>query len=103
MDIFVDRIIKRAVEKKKEMDAEGEEGEEVSTEEVDLSELPLEERLGPGGLDPIEVFESLPAEMQEAFESRDIPRLQKVLETMDPKMAAFHMKRCADSGLWNAA
>ena len=54
------------------------------------------------GLDPVEVFESLPRVMQEAFESRDIPALRKALETIPPQEAAMHMKRCEDSGLWNA-
>jgi len=98
VDIFVARIIKRAVEKKKEMEAE-----EQETEEVDLSSLPVEDRLGPGGLDPVEVFESLPKVLQEAFESRDIPALRKALESIPPAEAAMHMKRCEDSGLWNAA
>ncbi|GMI41937.1 hypothetical protein TeGR_g4306 [Tetraparma gracilis] len=97
VDIFVQRIEKRAVEKKKEMDAEQE------VEEVDLSSLPVEERLGPGGLDPIEVFESLPKELQEAFESRDIGELQNAIRALKPEDAKYHMKRCEDSGLWNAA
>ncbi|GMI03510.1 hypothetical protein TrRE_jg8338 [Triparma retinervis] len=97
VQIFVDRIIKRAVEKRKEMDEE----QETETEEVDLSSIPKEERLGPGGLDPIEVFESLPKELQEAFESRDMETLQKALMAMKPADAKVHMKRCADSGLWN--
>mmetsp|Transcript_18424 Transcript_18424/g.38355 ORF Transcript_18424/g.38355 Transcript_18424/m.38355 type:complete len:427 (+) Transcript_18424:46-1326(+) len=93
--IFVDRIIKRAVEKRKEMEAEQE------VEEVDLSSIPKEERLGPGGLDPIEVFESLPKGLQAAFESREMDKLQEALMAMTPKDAQYHMKRCADSGLWN--
>lgn len=42
-------------------------------EEVELSR---EERIGPGGLDPVEVFQSLPESMQEAFESQDTAKLQ---------------------------
>lgn len=26
--------------------------------------------------------------------------LQKVIESMDPEDAKYHMKRCVDSGLW---
>ena len=37
------------------------------------------EQLGPGGLDPVEVFETLPRAMQEAFESKDVARLQDAL------------------------
>ncbi len=50
----MERVIGRAVEKRKEMDAEREkEGE-------NYVELSTEERMGPGGLDPIEVLDSLP-------------------------------------------
>ena len=98
VDIFVKRIIGRAVEKKKEMDEASDE-----VEEVDLSSLPKEERLGPGGLDPIEVFESLPVQLQEAFESREMDQLKAAIAAMTPKDAAYHMRRCEDSGLWNAA
>jgi len=97
VNIFIERIIKRAVEKRKEMDAEPEE-----VEEVDLSSVPKEERLGPGGLDPIEVFESLPKVLQEAFESREMDALREALISMTPADAKYHMKRCEDSGLWNA-
>ena len=70
-------------------------------EGVDLNDVPQEERLGPGGLDPVEVFESLPASMQEAFESRNTDQLKKALMEMSPKEAEVHLKRCVDSGLWN--
>ena len=48
----------------------------------------------------MEVLESLPAPLREAFESQDISRLQQVLTEMDPKEAKACMKRCVDSGLW---
>lgn len=48
----------------------------------------------------MEVLESLPAPLREAFESQDIQRLQQVLTEMDPKEAKACMKRCVDSGLW---
>lgn len=69
-------------------------------ESVDLADIPKEERLGPGGLDPLEVVESLPQVMREAFESRDVENLKQALLTLDPKDAEYHMKRCIDSGLW---
>merc|ERR1719343_1442429 len=102
---FLEKIEKRAVVKRKEIDAaraEEEQGTRVKKEGVDLSELPKEERLGPGGLDPLEVIESLPQSMQDAFESRDTDQLRAALMEMDPKDAEYHMKRCVDSGLWNA-
>ncbi len=52
--MFVERIISRAVEKRKEMDADREK------EGADYVELSKEERMGPGNLDPLEVLESLP-------------------------------------------
>lgn len=94
---FIVKIQKRAVEKRKEMDAqEAERGPKY--QEVELSP---EERTGPGGLDPVEVFESLPQSMQEAFESRVIEKLHEALRGMPPAEAEYHMKRCVDSGLWN--
>ena len=74
----------------------------VSNQGVDLADIPKEERLGPGGLDPLEVIESLPVEMQDAFESRDIEQLKRVLLNMSQEDAEYHMKRCVDSGLWTS-
>jgi cell division cycle protein 37 len=102
LEAFVQKIISRAVIKKKEIDLEREHKSSVNAEGVDLSDIPKEERLGPGGLDPLEVVETLPVELQEAFESRDVEQLKKVLLSMDPKDAEYHMKRCVDSGLWQA-
>ena len=85
---FIVKIQKRAVDKRKEMDA---------NEPVELSR---EERLGPGGLDPVEVFETLPESMQEAFEQKDTQMLQVALEAMEPDEAKRHMDACEASGLW---
>lgn len=59
-----------------------------------------QKRMGPGGLDPVDVYESLPAEMQKCFDEKDIQMLQDVISKMDPTEAKAHMKRCIDSGLW---
>lgn len=59
-----------------------------------------QKRMGPGGLDPVEVYESLPPEMQKCFDDKDIQMLQDVISKMDPTEAKAHMKRCIDSGLW---
>lgn len=56
--------------------------------------------MGPGGLDPVEVFESLPDELKKCFESQDIKLLQQTIVSMDEEQAKYHMKRCVDSGLW---
>jgi cell division cycle protein 37 len=44
----------------------------------------------------------LPPEMVAAFESRDVDQLKQVLMTLAPEDAEHHMKRCVDSGLWQA-
>merc|ERR1712154_663378 len=56
--------------------------------------------LGPGGLDPTEVLNSLPKDMQNAFIEQDVGALKEVLMKMDEATAEYHMKRCIDSGLW---
>merc|ERR1712232_277834 len=99
VNAFIEKIIARAVVKKKEIDAERAKETEAATQEVDLKDIPREERLGPGGLDPVEVFETLPKSMQEAFESRDTDKLKEALMKMDMKDVEYHMKRCVDSGL----
>ena len=95
---FVDKIIKRAVVKKAEID-EQRRAEDAAT---DLHAVPREERLGPGGLDPLEIIETLPKSIVEAFESRDVDQLRAALLQLDPANAEYHMKRCVDSGLWVA-
>ncbi|XP_074029986.1 cell division cycle protein 37 [Leptinotarsa decemlineata] len=84
---FKERIKKRAAEKVQEAIKEVEEEEK-------------QKRLGPGGLDPVEVFESLPDELKACFESQDIQLLQDTISKMNEKDAKYHMKRCVDSGLW---
>lgn len=84
---FKERIRNRAKEKLAEALAEQEEEER-------------QKRLGPGGLDPVEVFESLPEEMQKCFEARDIPMLQAAIAALPTDQAKYHLKRCVDSGLW---
>jgi cell division cycle protein 37 len=79
---FIKKIQNRAIEKRKEMDAERAEEDE--------------------GLDPEiqRVLDSLPTELREAFESQSIEVLQSVLAKMDPAEAKRHMKACVDCGLW---
>ncbi|XP_078091112.1 hsp90 co-chaperone Cdc37 [Mustelus asterias] len=59
-----------------------------------------QKRLGPGGLDPVEVYEGLPVEMKDCFDSKNIQMLQDVISKLDPTEAKYHMQRCIDSGLW---
>lgn len=90
---FIDKIKKRAVEKRREMDMERE-AEERKREEK------LRKHKESGGLDPYEVLAALPEELRSAFESQDMERLQSVLTSMDPEEAKKWMKMCVDSGLW---
>jgi len=68
----------------------------------EIEEEERQKRIGPGGLDPQDVFESLPEALQKCFESQDIPLLQKTVAEMDQDEARYHIKRCVDSGLWVA-
>ena len=45
-------------------------------------------------------MESLPKELQECFESRDVAQLQEVLSKMPREEASLHLDRCIKSGLW---
>jgi len=54
----------------------------------------------PGGLDPIEVLNSLPDDMRKAFEKRDKEMMTEVASTMEPELFSHHLQRCIDSGLW---
>lgn len=38
--------------------------------------------------------------LQKCFETQDIPLLQQTINAMPEEEAAYHMKRCVDSGLW---
>ncbi|KAI5706757.1 hypothetical protein M8J76_007848 [Diaphorina citri] len=84
---FKERIRNRAKEKLDEALKEVEEEER-------------QKRLGPGGLDPVEVFESLPDVLKKCFELQDTAMLQEAIASLSPEEATYHMKRCVDSGLW---
>ncbi|XP_065061951.1 hsp90 co-chaperone Cdc37-like [Rhopilema esculentum] len=71
---------------------------EKALEEYEAEEK--QKRLGPGGLDPVEVFETLPKKLQDCFESKNVQMLQDVLTSMPEDEAKYHLKRCIDSGLW---
>ncbi|ENN77232.1 hsp90 co-chaperone Cdc37 [Dendroctonus ponderosae] len=84
---FRERIRKRAAERVEEAIKEYEEEEK-------------QKRLGPGGLDPQDVYNELPEELRKCFDSRDVKLLQETISKMDEEDAKYHMKRCVDSGLW---
>lgn len=100
LEKYIEHVKTRAEVKKKE-DAE----RKTRGEDEEYEYVPLQkgEQLGPGGLDPAEVFESLPREMQEAFGERSVEALKRVISQMPEEEAAYHMKRCVDSGLWDPA
>jgi len=115
VDHFLGHIRKRAIDKRREEEeeaarqaAEAAEAEANPPEEemkaVSLVEamhsMSKEERMGPGGLDPVEVFPTLPEKIQECFKSGDIEQLKQVATEMDPEEFDNHFKRCIDCGLW---
>ena len=87
LNAFKQRICRRAKEK---IDAAIKEAEEEERQK----------RLGPGGLDPVEVFESLPDDLKACFENQNIELLQDTLLKMKKEDAEYHMDRCVKSGLW---
>ncbi|XP_041642253.1 hsp90 co-chaperone Cdc37 isoform X2 [Cheilinus undulatus] len=66
----------------------------------ELEEEEKQKRMGPGGLDPVEVYESLPKEIQRSFDEKNIQMLQEAIGKLDPVEGKYHLKRCIDSGLW---
>merc|ERR1719433_804666 len=92
LDHFLKQIANRAVEKKKEeaeaakREAEAQ-PEEEQQEAVSLVEamdsMTPEERKGPGGLDPVEVFATLPESLQECFRSGNVEMLKEVASKME--------------------
>ena len=49
---------------------------------------------------PIEVFESLPMELQKCFEFGNFAALQETVREMSEKEAKYHLMRCINSGLY---
>uniref|UniRef100_A0A669BQ04 Hsp90 co-chaperone Cdc37 n=1 Tax=Oreochromis niloticus TaxID=8128 RepID=A0A669BQ04_ORENI len=66
----------------------------------ELEEEEIQKRLGPGGLDPVEVYESLPKELKRSFDEKNIQMLQEAMSMLDPEEGKYHLQRCIDSGLW---
>ena len=93
---YVEKLIERAAKKKIEEQLEQKEvkGGDEDTQRVESPPL------GPGGLDPREVFESLPKEMQTAFESGNVEALRDYVNELSMEDAKFYMRRMVDSGLW---
>jgi len=111
VDHFMKHIVERAKVKKKEEEQADKEAAEQARLQEEATPVPLveamyqmtpEERKGPGGLDPVEVFESLPDELQECFKSGDVEMLKRVASEMVPEEFDRHFKRICDSGLWSS-
>uniref|UniRef100_A0A0K0E7U5 Hsp90 chaperone protein kinase-targeting subunit n=1 Tax=Strongyloides stercoralis TaxID=6248 RepID=A0A0K0E7U5_STRER len=81
-----DRIRKRAIEKNMEADREAREKRIAES---------------PGGMDPVEVINSMPEELADCFVKRDKEQLIKVASTMPEDVFAYHLDRCIKAGLWN--
>ena len=94
LEKYIAHVKTRAEVKKQEM-------LEADDDESEYVPLKKGEHVGPGGLDPAEVFETLPQVMQDAFGERSIEALKQALQTLKPEDAQYHMKRCVDSGLWD--
>ena len=87
---LIKRVEGRAVARMEEARAEAE--AEAAAER--------EARLGPAGLDPLEVLEELPAGLREAFEAQDTPRLQAEFAALSPEEVQRTYQRVVGSGLW---
>jgi len=74
--------------------------EQAAAEEEEEQPLSKEERLGPGGLDPVEVFPQLPKELQDAYQEGSIERLKDYLEAQPKDEAMRILNLMIDSGLW---
>jgi len=110
VDNFIDKVQQRAVVKKQEMAAAAAEDVEPEVDEREvvplveaMREMTLEERRGPGGLDPVEVFETLPPQFQECFTTQNVDLLHQVAATMPKAEFMHHFNRCKASGLWTEA
>eukprot|EP00218_Dolichomastix_sp_CCMP3274_P010848 CAMPEP_0170135002 /NCGR_PEP_ID=MMETSP0033_2-20121228/2243_1 /TAXON_ID=195969 /ORGANISM="Dolichomastix tenuilepis, Strain CCMP3274" /LENGTH=352 /DNA_ID=CAMNT_0010370593 /DNA_START=22 /DNA_END=1080 /DNA_ORIENTATION=+ len=90
-ETLYEKLVERAKEKVKE---------EAAAAEMDAEELSREDRLGPGGLDPVEVFETLPMPMQEAYQNQDVQAMRDFVDQLPLDQARLHMRRMVDSGLW---
>mmetsp|Transcript_24779 Transcript_24779/g.60873 ORF Transcript_24779/g.60873 Transcript_24779/m.60873 type:complete len:369 (+) Transcript_24779:77-1183(+) len=74
--------------------------ERVAELQLQQEEYQQQQAAGSGGLDPMEVWETLPPMMQQAFEMQDMTMLETALSFMTTEEADYHMKRCEESGLW---
>jgi len=89
-------IKKRTKERLAEAEEEAKKPIELTPEE----EIEYKAPPGPGGLDPTEVLNSLPKDMQTAFMEKDTEKLLAVLSKLPEDEARKYMDDCVKSGLW---
>jgi len=89
-------IKKRTKERLKEAEEAAKKPVELTPEEAEEYKAPL----GPGGLDPTEVLNSLPKELQEAFMEKDTEKLTAAISKLPEEEARKYMDDCVKSGLW---
>jgi len=79
---------------------------ERRAEEEEEAKKPIEFKqedkapLGPGGLDPTEVLNSLPEDMQKAFLEKDTEKLTAAMSKLPEDEAQKYLEDCVKSGLW---
>lgn len=117
VDNFLDHIRRRAKEKKEEEARAEEAPAQAETQMMDAeaaaaqNAVPLvdimykmkpamRKSLAPKGLDPVDVYEKLPEDLQAAFKASSVELLKKAAEKMDPAAFEHHFQLCKDSGLW---
>lgn len=89
-------IRKRTVERLAEDEEAAKQPTEIKQEVAIEQKAPL----GPGGLDPTEVLNSLPMDMQRAFLDKDTPKLIAAMEKLPAEEAQKYLADCVKSGLW---
>ena len=87
---LLERVRARAIARHEEAKKEAEEEEKQEREK----------RLGPGGLDPLEIIKQIPANMKEAFETQNTPMLQQSFADLPDGERERVYKMVVDSGLW---
>ena len=74
--------------------------EEAQAEAAAEEAADREKRLGPGGLDPLEILEEIPAKMKEAFQTQNTPMLKESFAELSEEEAGVVYRKVVDSGLW---
>jgi len=93
---LMELIRKRTKERLKEAEEAAKKPIELTPEEEAECKAPL----GPGGLDPTEVLNSLPEDMQTAFLEKDTEMLTAAMSKLSEAEARKYMDDCVKSGLW---